>query len=119
MAHRCSAAGSTFLHTGWDGPSKAGLTGCAGVQSAACDDPFAPYLEKVALLCLRRIGDAARAAEVAERALARARRKIASSCEAASFSVWLYSIVREECLSARPPTSARASDLPRAAEELP
>jgi hypothetical protein len=118
MSHRCCAAGSTFLHGAWDGHSTAGLSGGAGVQSAACDDPFEPHLERVALLCLRMIGDPARAAEVAERALARARRTIASSREAGSFLLWLYSIVREECLFVAP--SAGPSDVPRvAAEEVP
>jgi len=120
MSHRCSAAGSTFLHGGLDGRSTVALTGRAGVQSAACDDPFEPHLERVALLCLRTMGDPARAAEVAERALARARHDIASSEEAGSFLLWLYSIVREECLSVVPLTPARASDVPRAAaEEVP
>jgi DNA-directed RNA polymerase specialized sigma24 family protein len=118
MSHRCCAAGSTFLHGAWDGRSTADLTGRAGVHPAACDDPFEPHLERVALLCLRMIGDPAGAAEVAERALLRARRTIASSRESRSFSLWLYSIVREECLSVLPP--ARSSNLSRAAaEEVP
>jgi len=102
----------------WDGRSAAGLSGRASVQSAASDDPFEPHLERVALLCLRMIGDPAGAAEAAERAFARARRTIASSREARNFLLWLYSIVREECLFVAPP--ARSSDVPRAAaEEVP
>jgi len=106
------------MHGAWDGRSAAGLSGRSGVQSAAADDPFEPHLERVALLCLRMIGDPAGAAEAAERALLRARRTIASSREARNFLLWLYSIVREECLFVAPP--ARSSDVPRAAaEEVP
>ena len=106
------------MHSAWDGRSTAGLSGRADVESAACDDPFEPHLERVALLCLRIIGDRDGAAEAAERALLRARATIASSREARNFLLWLYSIVREECLFVATP--GRSSDVPRAAaEEVP
>jgi DNA-directed RNA polymerase specialized sigma24 family protein len=124
MAHRSSAAGSTFLHAGWCARAKADRGAAserAGVQPAACDDPFEPHLAKIALFCLRMAGDRDKATAVAERVLARARRTVASSREAASFTMWLYAIVREECLPfARQKPASASSEVARgAAEEVP
>jgi hypothetical protein len=121
MAHRSSAAGTTFLHAGGCARAKAAPDGAherAGAQAAACDDPFEPHLAKIALFCLRRTGDQEKAAAVAERALARARRTFVSSRDAASFSTWLFAIVREECLPFAHQNPATA--VPRGAgEEVP
>jgi len=57
---------------------------------------------------------------LAERVLLAARRKIASSNGAQSFSGWLYSILREECATPLRARSAPSTVQPlRAAEEVP
>jgi DNA-directed RNA polymerase specialized sigma24 family protein len=62
------------------------------------EDPFEPHLPKIALFCLRVARDPGQAAVLAERVLARARVRLASSRGAPTVSGWLYSILREECL---------------------
>ena len=105
MAVRCSAAGQQNVQDR-----------CA----TSADALFEPHLPKLALFCLRFTKDPEKAAALAERVLLAARRKIASSNGAQSFSGWLYSILREECA-----TPLRAKSAPStvqslcAAEEVP
>ena len=101
---RCSSTGTKLVQAGWE---------------TSADDPFEQHLPKVALFCLRIARDSEQAAALAERVLARARRKLASSRGAPGFSTWLYSILREECLSpVRGESTVAASEALHATEEL-
>jgi DNA-directed RNA polymerase specialized sigma24 family protein len=102
---RCSSTGTTSVHAERD---------------ASPEDPFEPHLRRIALFCLRVARDPAKAAALAERVLGQAREKLASSRGAPSFSGWLYSILREECL---PPAHAKCTVATRqplhAGEDVP
>ena len=88
--------------------------------ATSADALFEPHLPKLALFCLRFTKDPEKAAALAERVLLAARRKIASSNGAQSFSGWLYSILREECATPLRARSAPSTVQPlRAAEEVP
>jgi DNA-directed RNA polymerase specialized sigma24 family protein len=87
---------------------------------ATADDLFEQHLPKLALFCLRFTQDKEQAARLAERVLQKARRNIASSRVAPSFSGWLYSVLREECLAPVRVKSVLAAAEPLgAAEEVP
>jgi DNA-directed RNA polymerase specialized sigma24 family protein len=104
MAVRCSSTGKQLVHVG---------------RETSADLLFEAHLSKLALFCLRFTQDKERAAALAERVLQKARRKIASSRSAPSFSGWLYSILREECLAPlRAKSEVPAAEPLRAAEEV-
>ena len=105
MALRSSSTGEQVIHAGLE---------------ATADARFEPHLPRLALFCLRFTKDPEKAAALAERVLLAARRKIASSNGAQSFSGWLYSILREECATPLRARSAPSTVQPlRAAEEVP
>jgi len=105
MAVRCSATGQQCVQTG---------------RATSADALFEPHLPRLALFCLRFTKDRDKAAALAERVLLEARRQIASSNGARSFSGWLYSLLREECAAPLPAKSEPSTIQPlRTAEEVP
>src|SRR4051794_30620977 len=64
------------------------------------DQLFQRYRPKVALWCLRLVGDREAAADLAQEVFLKAFRAIASFRGEAKFSTWLYSIARNHCFNA-------------------